>query len=113
VGGESTTWDLARGRMCGWEERAQNEIWREAECVGGRREHKMGFGGRQKVWMGRRSTKWDLAGGRWMCGWEEGAQKGGGGTVAGLEREWERAKEWVSIGGRMCRYSLGGLEMEG
>ncbi len=57
VGGGSIKCDLAGGRMCGWEDGAQNGIWREAGYVGGRREHKMRFGGRQDVWVGGGSTK--------------------------------------------------------
>jgi hypothetical protein len=88
--------------MCGWEECAQNGIPGEAGCVGGRREHKMVFGGRPlDAWVGGGSTKWDLAGGRWMCGWEEGAQKGGGGRMGMGEgkRVGEHKRQIVSLGG--------------
>ncbi len=46
VAGGSTEWDLAGGRMLRWEEGAQNGIWQEAGCVGGRTDQKMGFDGR-------------------------------------------------------------------
>ncbi len=61
--------------MFRWEERAQNGIWREAGCLGGRREHRMGFGRRQDVCVGGGSTKLDFAGGR-MDGWKEGVKHG-------------------------------------
>jgi hypothetical protein len=91
--------------MCGWEQGAQNGIWREAGCVGGRREHKMGIGGRQDVWVGGESTKWELAGGR-MCGMRRehimgfgGRQDMGGckeGAQNGIRRE-----AYEGIGGRL------------
>ncbi len=59
--------------MCEWEEGAQNGICREAGCVSGRREHKMGFGG-------SRMCEWEGFGGRqdaWVGGREH--QMGFGG----------------------------------
>ncbi len=50
----------------------EGEGW-EAGCVGERREHNMALGGRQDVWMGGGSTKWELAGGR-TRGWEGGRE---------------------------------------
>ncbi len=64
--------------MCGWEEGAQNGIWREAEGVDGKKEHKMGFGGRPlDVWVGGGSTKGGGGhGGRIGAGMGEGKRVG-------------------------------------
>ncbi len=39
--------------------------------MGGRREHKMGFSGRQDVWVGGGSTKWGLTGAECVGGRRE------------------------------------------
>jgi hypothetical protein len=108
VGGGSTKWDLAGGRICGWEDRSQNGIWREAGCVGGRREHRMGFGGRQNEWVGAQNGIWREAG---HGGCKKGAQNGiwweaykgfGSRMRAGMgegKRVDEHRRQNVSLGG--------------
>ncbi len=108
----------------GGREGAPNGIWREEGCVSGRREHKMGFGGRPlDVRVGGGSAKWDFVGGR-MCEWEEGAQNriwreggcaggrlkhimGGGGSMGVGMGEGKRVSEH-----RRQNVSLGGLELD-
>jgi hypothetical protein len=78
--------------MCGWEEGAQNEIWPEAGCVGGRKGHKMGFGGMLDLWDEERAHNgiWREAG--WMGGrrehnmgfWREACEGCGGKLKAGM-----------------------------
>ncbi len=111
--------------MCGWEEGAQNGIWREAgvwvrggsakwDEEGGRicgREEGAQNGIWREAghwWVQGGSTTWYLAGGR-MCGWEEGAHKGGGGRLgAGMGKGKNNMIEWEAE----CVVVLG-LEMEG